>query len=109
MHGTISIFLEYCAGGSIATLLERFGPFSETLCANYSRMILAGLGYLHSRNILHRDIKGGNVLVDAGGVCKLSDFGASKTLLQDGRGGTSGARPRLALRFRLRLPACNPR
>ena len=54
--GLISIFLEYCAGGSVASLLEKFGPFSEQLAATYMRMVVHGLGYLHARHILHRDI-----------------------------------------------------
>ena len=46
----------------------------------YCREILQGLDYLHSNKILHRDIKGQNILVDFAGVCKLSDFGCSKEL-----------------------------
>ena len=41
------------------------------------------MAYLHGRQMMHRDIKGANVLVDAEGVCKLADFGASKMLQQD--------------------------
>ena len=42
VHGLISIFLEYCAGGSIASLLERFGCFQETLARSYAFCRSAG-------------------------------------------------------------------
>ena len=81
--GIISICLEYCAGGSIASLLGKFGPFNEGLVRSYVRMVLTGLAFLHQRHIMHRDVKGANVLVDADGICKLADFGASKLLQQE--------------------------
>ena len=37
--------------------------------------MVAGLAYLHQHNILHRDIKGANLLIDTGGNIKLADFG----------------------------------
>ena len=46
----------------------------------YARQILDGLVYLHSRQIIHRDVKGANLLVDTHGGVKLADFGASKKI-----------------------------
>ncbi len=71
-------------GGSIAHLLKLFQPFQEGVIRNYTRQILQGLCYLHEHGIIHRDIKGGNVLVDESGIVKLADFGASTTLSQFG-------------------------
>ncbi|KAJ5745293.1 hypothetical protein N7520_010475 [Penicillium odoratum] len=74
----LNIFLEYVPGGSIATMLKQYNTFQEPLVKNFVRQILAGLSYLHSKDIIHRDIKGANILVDNKGGVKISDFGISK-------------------------------
>lgn len=84
-----NIFLEYVPGGSVAAMLNSYGQLHEPLIRNFVRQILAGLSYLHGRDIIHRDIKGANVLVDNKGNIKISDFGISKrvqasALLQPG-------------------------
>lgn len=65
-------------GGSVAALLNSYGAFEEALVGNFVRQILTGLNYLHERDIVHRDIKGANILVDNKGGIKISDFGISK-------------------------------
>lgn len=75
---TLFIFLEYVPGGSIQSMLERFGRFGEELTRVYTRQLLMGLEYLHGCQIVHRDVKGANILVSRDGIVKLADFGASK-------------------------------
>ncbi|GAA5812302.1 hypothetical protein MFLAVUS_005753 [Mucor flavus] len=77
-EGMINIFLEYVSGGSVASRLALHGAFDEPLSRYFTRQICSGLAYLHSKNILHRDIKAANILVEADGICKISDFGLSK-------------------------------
>eukprot|EP01130_Rhizamoeba_saxonica_P015194 TRINITY_DN6774_c0_g1_i3.p1 TRINITY_DN6774_c0_g1~~TRINITY_DN6774_c0_g1_i3.p1 ORF type:complete len:439 (-),score=98.31 TRINITY_DN6774_c0_g1_i3:259-1575(-) len=79
-NNSFNIFLEYINGGSIASLIQRFGRIHENLVKIYTVQILRGLEYLHFRGIIHRDIKGANILIDSRGVIKLADFGASKKL-----------------------------
>ncbi|KAL4488046.1 hypothetical protein ABPG72_009384 [Tetrahymena utriculariae] len=80
---SINIFLEYVPGGSISSLLYRYGKFNETLIRKFTQQILKGLEYLHAHEIIHRDIKGANVLVDKDGNCKLADFGSAKKIVEE--------------------------
>ena len=56
------------------------GAFKESVVRVYTRQIVLGLEYLHHHKIMHRDIKGANILVDNTGLVKLADFGASKQI-----------------------------
>ncbi|KAG5481952.1 hypothetical protein LSCM1_05664 [Leishmania martiniquensis] len=79
--GVLWIVMEYCEGGSVDTaydLLRR--PLSEPLIAYVCRQTLLGLRYLHERHVIHRDIKGSNVLLTKDGQVKLADFGVSTEL-----------------------------
>ncbi|ORZ12222.1 hypothetical protein BCR42DRAFT_79284 [Absidia repens] len=77
-EAVVNIFLEYVSGGNIASRLALHGAFDESLVRHFTRQVCQGLAYLHSRHILHRDIKSANILVEADGICKISDFGLSK-------------------------------
>lgn len=76
----LAIFMEYVPGRSIHTRLMEYGAFRDELVRKYTKQVLEGLVYLHENKIVHRDIKGANVLADSAGNIKLADFGASKRL-----------------------------
>ncbi|CAH1787728.1 unnamed protein product [Owenia fusiformis] len=77
---TVSIFMQFVPGGSVANLLARFGALEEAVFCIYTKQILQGVQYLHSNNVIHRDIKGGNIMLMPTGVIKLIDFGCAKKL-----------------------------
>ncbi|GFP81902.1 probable serine/threonine-protein kinase at1g54610 [Phtheirospermum japonicum] len=53
--------------------------FTEPQVKCYMHQLLSGLEHCHNRNVLHRDIKGSNLLIDDGGVLKIADFGLAST------------------------------
>ncbi|KAK1230419.1 Protein kinase of the Mitotic Exit Network [Marasmius sp. AFHP31] len=77
------IVLEFCENGSLYRLLKRFGKFPESLVAVYISQILDGLDYLHDRGVIHRDIKGANILTNKVGTVKLADFGVASSTTTD--------------------------
>jgi len=82
---SLYIYAEYMPGGSIAQVLQQFGPLGEYLMPKCTREAAEGLEYLHRQTppILHRDIKGANLLVGLDCQVKLADFGCSKLSDED--------------------------
>lgn len=76
-QGYLYIVLEYMENGSLAQFIKKFGSLSETLVAMYITQVLRGLAYLHEQGVLHRDVKGANILTTKDGLVKLADFGVA--------------------------------
>nr|XP_025712710.1 mitogen-activated protein kinase kinase kinase 19 isoform X3 [Callorhinus ursinus] len=87
-ENTVSIFMEFVPGGSISSIINRFGPLPEMVFCKYTRQILQGVAYLHENCVVHRDIKGNNVMLMPTGIIKLIDFGCAKRLAWAGLNGT---------------------
>ncbi|CAD8049944.1 unnamed protein product [Paramecium sonneborni] len=74
----IAFVLEYCAGGELFYHLRKLKKLNEQDAKYYFVEICIGMAYLHSQNIVYRDIKPENILLDLQGHLMLSDFGLSK-------------------------------
>lgn len=76
------IILEFMENGALSSIIKqnKFGPFPEALVAVYTQQVLQGLAYLHDQGVVHRDIKGANILTTKDGLVKLADFGVAAKL-----------------------------
>ena len=95
----LSMFAEFVECGSVASVVRKFGRLPITVIQKYMKQILTGLAYLHSLRVVHRDIKGDNILVTKRGQVKLADFGCSMVMAvarteEDEKGGGSAAQTR---------------
>ncbi|KAH6652940.1 septation protein H [Truncatella angustata] len=77
----LNIILEYCENGSLHSICKAYGKFPENLVGIYMTQVLQGLQYLHDQGVIHRDIKGANILTTKDGKVKLADFGVSTSTL----------------------------
>eukprot|EP00177_Eucheuma_denticulatum_P001838 GFKZ01003282.1.p1 GENE.GFKZ01003282.1~~GFKZ01003282.1.p1 ORF type:complete len:1027 (-),score=143.03 GFKZ01003282.1:1309-4389(-) len=83
----LDIVMEYVEGGSLHGIVQLLRKsldkgskvFEENVVADYVRQVVLGLRYLHQQGVVHRDIKGANILVTKESHVKLTDFGVSST------------------------------
>jgi serine/threonine-protein kinase len=78
------IVFEYVEGETLKQRIARVGALDAQEALAYAIEIARGLTVAHARNMVHRDIKPQNVLIDTEGRAKLTDFGISRQLEQDG-------------------------
>lgn len=72
--------MEYASGGDLLRHMKKSRRLSEADARRLFRQIVFGLGHVHSRGVLHRDIKLDNILLDGDGSVKICDFGVSKII-----------------------------
>jgi hypothetical protein len=79
-NNKMCIYMEYVAGGTLNSFMKKFNKLSKDIIRMWTVQILSGVAYLHENNVVHRDIKGDNILVGNDGVVKLADFGCSRSI-----------------------------
>lgn len=80
--GEISICMEYMDGGSLDLVLKKAGKIPESVLGKVTIAVLKGLSYLREKHqIMHRDVKPSNILVNSLGEIKICDFGVSGQLI----------------------------
>lgn len=77
--GLPCIAMEFVEGESLGALLSRRGALDAQTATRLFLMIADAVGYVHSRGIIHRDLKANNIKIDEQGSAKLLDFGISKS------------------------------
>jgi serine/threonine protein kinase len=75
----INMVMDYCDGGDLRKYYrEQPDPLDEARVLQLLQPMLSGLAYIHSKRVVHRDIKSENVLLSSGDVVKIADFGLAK-------------------------------
>ena len=89
---TLWLILEYCDSGSVIDLMLAMDrTYTEIEIATIMKMVLKGLILIHEKNLIHRDVKGANILLSGNGFAKLADFGVGVQLHNDFRKSKKGS------------------
>merc|ERR1719195_576598 len=76
----VYFLLDVCQGGELFTILRRRRYFNEPTSKFYAGCVVEGFGYMHSKNIIYRDLKPENLVLDSNGYLKITDFGFAKVV-----------------------------
>ena len=89
---TLWLILEFCDSGSVIDLMLAMDrTYTEVEIATIIKMVLNGLILIHEKNLIHRDIKGANILLSGEGFAKIGDFGVGVQLQEDFRKSKKGS------------------
>ncbi|MBN1629257.1 MAG: serine/threonine protein kinase, partial [Thermoleophilia bacterium] len=77
-EGTYYIAMEYLDGRSLKEIIVRYAPLAPDLVLSISTQIVEALRFAHRRDVIHRDIKPQNIIVDNDGRVKVTDFGIAR-------------------------------
>ena len=79
-NNTYFMAMEYVPGRTLAEALNDVGPISASKAAEVGIEVAAALSFAHRNNVVHRDIKPGNILIGSNGQLKVADFGIARAL-----------------------------
>ena len=83
-QGTYYITMEYVSGEDLKTTIKRVGALSPRTALSISRQICEGLEAAHRLDVIHRDLKPHNIMLDKSGIVRIMDFGISRSLKAQG-------------------------
>jgi tRNA A-37 threonylcarbamoyl transferase component Bud32 len=92
-HGAVEgrhyIVMEFVRGETLRARLQRLGAMPVPVALHVARQIASALDFARQKDLVHRDVKPENILVQEDGVAKLADFGLAKSVLTAGRSGVT--------------------
>lgn len=76
----IVVVMELCAGGDLLNYVRKRRRLKESYAKYIFKQIIEGIAHIHTKGVLHRDIKLDNILLDGKGIIKIGDFGVSRII-----------------------------
>ncbi len=83
------LVFEYVEGTPLSKLIKEQGTLPVTQAVQIAQEILEGVGYAHQKGVVHRDLKPGNIMIDANGTARVMDFGIARALSSEKLGDTA--------------------